>query len=855
MGIALSPTARDLVRSTFFGKDFDTYRQEIIDSITAIFGSSVASNIVASEQGVMLIEINAYALSTLSWYGDRQADDTNLRDVRLRFAAVTVARQLGYKAYAAVPAVADVNVLLTTPPPVQLIIPKGQKAAGPDRLVFETTADLVFDVGQTGSGLPTGLTISSLIVNPTTPTNILAGTSIGVFQTNNGGTSWGLTNTGLTVVNVTTLTIDQTNPLNFYAGTISGGVFKSTDGGLSWTPQNAGLSNLKILSLVVDPVTPTNVYVGTNGGGLFKSVNGGLTWVPFNGGIIDFAIQTLAIDPVTPAIVYAGTYGSGVFKTINGGLSWSASNTGLGTLNIANIAVDPVTPLILYAATTGGGMYRSASSGASWLPINTDLTSVFPTQIVIDPTTPTTLYISTSDSGVFKTTNSGTDWVSTSVGITVFESTSITVDPSTPSKVYDGTIGGGIFRSTNSALTWTSLNTGIDDPVKTVSMREGRTLQESFRSNGLPSQTFELASIPTGFSIAQNSPQITVGGILWPEVELLTYEQTDQVEIEYGLNPPRVIFGDGVAGNIPPKDASIAVNYFVTSGTGGAVASSTIGAFIGPILAGITPVGSSLTNPLPSTPGSDPESINSIKINAPLVFQAAKRSVTKVDLDGWINSYVDPTYGAVAKGRATAPRSASQDAEALSIIGTLTAFGVPTSLITRLQNYLDQILSSNCEANVVVAQILAADSIGRYVVAPNGLVLGLDTFLNSISESTVAVVVADGSVNLLLVDVSVSVNVLASYTSETLKTQIRDAIRTNVQALLIGRDFGVSLRIGDIYQTIEAVAGVDYSDISLSVKNNLGVDVSSTRLNQFGDLPIQDFEVITMNQTPSITIL
>lgn len=854
MGISLSPTARDLIRSTFFGKDFDTYRQEIIDSINAVFGPDVASNIVASEQGVMLIELNALGLSTLSWYGDRQADDTNLRDARLRFAAVTVARQLGYKARAAVPAVADVNIVLSTPPPVQLIIRKGQKAAGPQGLIFETTADIVFDIGQTGSGLPSGLTISSLIVNPTTTANIIAGTSTGIFQTANAGVSWTLTNSGLTTVNVTALVMDPVNPLNVYAGTITGGVFKSTDGGNTWSPQNTGLSSLKVLSLAIDPTTPTNLYVGTNGGGIFKSINSGASWTAVNGGLTDLVIQTLAIDPVTPANVYAGTFSQGVFKTVNGGLSWTLASTGLGTLNIVNLAIDPVTPVIIYAATNGGGVYQSTNAATSWIPINNGLTSVVPTQLAIDPTTPTTVYVGTSDSGVFKTVNSGTDWASFSTGITPSDVSSIAINPTTTSKLYAGTVSGGIFGSSNSALTWVSLNTGINDPIKTVSMREGRTLQETFKSDGTPNQTFELTSIPSGMSIAQSTPIITVGGINWPEVTLLTYQQTDQVEVEYGLNPPRVIFGDGVAGNIPPKDAQIIVNYFVTSGTSGAVASDTIEAFIGPILAGITPIGSSITNPQPSTPGSDPETIESIKINAPNIFQAAQRAVTKLDLDAFINSYVDPTYGAVAKGRATTPRSVDEDAEALSIVATLEAFGVPSSLTTRLRNYFDQILSSNCEANVVIAQILAADSIGRYVVAPAGLVAGLDTFLNSICESTVRCVVADGSVNLLSVSVTATVGVLPTYTSTILQTQIRDNVRTAIQNVLIGRDFGVSLRIADLYNAVDAVTGVSYSDISLVVTNNIGVDVSATRLNQFGDLLIQDFEVITQGSTPAVTV-
>lgn len=855
MGIALSPTARDLVRSTFFGKDFDTYRQEIIDSITAIFGADIASNIVASEQGIMLIELNAYSLSTLAWYGDRQADDTNLRDVRLRFAAVTVARQLGYKARAAVPAVADVNVLLNSAPPVQLIIPKGQKAAGPQGLIFESISDLVFDAGQVGSGLPTGLAIGSIIVNPTAASNIVAGTSTGVFQTTNGGTAWGLTNTGLTSVNVTALVMDPVNPLNLYAGTINGGVFKSTDGGLLWAPENSGLSNRQILSLAIDPLSPTNIYAGTNGAGVFKSINGGSTWVPFNGGITDFVVQALAIDPITSTTIYAGTYSSGIFKTINGGLSWNQASSGISTPNISDVAIDPTTTSILYAATNGGGMFRSTNGGTNWVPRNNSLTSVFPTQIAIDPTTPANIYISTSDSGVFRTTNGGADWVSASNGITTFDVSSIALDPNAPSKLYAGTISGGIFRSTNSSLTWSSLNTGIADPVKTVQMREGRTLQEIFRSDGTPNQIFELVSIPNGFSIAQGTPQITVGGIIWPEVSLLTYEQTDQVEIEYGLSPPRVIFGDGVAGNIPPKDAEVRINYFVTSGTNGAVASNTINAFIGPILAGITPIGSTLTNPTPSTPGSDPESLESIKVNAPLVFQAARRSVTANDLDGWINSYVDPIYGAVARGHATVSRSASQDAEALSIIATLVAYGVPSSVTTRLSNYLNRVLSSNCEANVVIAQILAADSIGRYVVAPSGLAAGLDTFLNSIAESTVQIIVADGSVNLLSVDVAVGVGVLPTYTNAVLTTQIITQVRTAVQALLIGRDYGESLYIADLYNAVDAITGVKFSDISVVVKNNLGIDVSATTLNQFGDLLVSESQIITMGVTPAVSIV
>lgn len=854
MTIELSPTARDLTRSTFFGKDFESHRQEIIDSINAIFGDQVATNIVTSEQGVMLIELNSYALQTASWYGDRQADDTTLQYARLRFAAVTIARQLGYKASSSVPAVVDVRVQLNSAPGVQLTIPAGSQASGPDGLSFETLSDLVFDPGQVGSGLPAGLTVSDIVIDPSSPSTIYAGTSNGVLKTTTSGTSWFTTNSGLSSTNITALVIDPITPTTLYLGTINAGVFKSTDSGATWGTSSAGLSNLNITALAVDPVTPAVLYVGTDGGGIFKSINSGATWTAVNGGVVDFSIQTISVDPVTPTTIYAGSFSSGVFKTTNSGLSWATSNSGLAFLNIQHVAIDPVTPATLYASTTGGGIYKSVNAGVTWVPSNSGFTGLSPNRVAIDPATPLNLYASTADAGVFRSTDGGATWLAAVNGLTATNNTSIVVDAATPTTVYVAAASGGIFVTINSATTWTSLNNGIDDPIKTVQMREGSTRSESFRSTGEPFQIFEL-SLPGSTSIAQGSPSVTVAGVLWPEVELLTYDQTDQVEIEYGLFPPRVIFGDGIAGNIPPKDAEIRVTYFITNGSLGSIASDTIGNFTTPIVAGTTPIGTTLTNDFPSTPGSDPESLDSIKTNAPQVFQAAQRAVTADDLTGWVNSYVDPVFGAVAKGRATSPRSAAADAEGQSIISSLIAFGVPSTLTTRLSNYLDSILSSNCSANVVNAQILAADSVGRYVSAPEGLARNLAAFLNTIAESTVEVVVTDGSINLLSVDVFVGIRILDTITNDALRNSIRDEARVVVQSLLLNRDFGVSLRIGDVYQAVEAVEGVQFSQITLVVRNNIGEDVSSARLNTFGDLVVEEFEVITLGASPEVSFL
>ncbi len=854
MSIELSPTARQIIRSTFFGKDFDTHRQEIIDALNSIFGSDVVSNIVSSEQGVVLTEMNAYALSTLSWYGDRQADDTTLQFARLRFAAVTIARQLGYKATSSVPAVVDVRVQLTSAPGVQLTIPKGQRASGPDGLVFETLADVVFDQGQVGAGTPAGMTVTSLAVDPSTPATVYLASNNGVLKTTSSGALWSSASAGLTIANVVDMIIDVSAPSTLYACTITSGVFKTTDAAVSWTASNSGLTNLKTTAIAIDPITPTVLYVTTNAGGVYKSINAGTTWSAVNGGITDFVLQTVSINPVTPSIVYVGGYSGGVYKTINSGLSWTTANTGLANTNVTVLAIDPVTPTTIYAGTAGGGVYKSVDSATTWVPVNSGLTGLSITDIKIDPVTPTIVYATSSDGGVFKTINGGTSWAAAQTGLTQVATTAIVIDPTASTVLYVGTAEGGVFTSVNSAFTWAATNNGIDDPIRTVQMREGQTLTATFRSTGNQFQTYEL-STPGAFTISQDSPSVSVGGILWPEVKLLTYDQVDQVEIEYGLSPPRVIFGDGIAGNIPNKDAEIKVTYFVTSGTLGSIASNTIGSFIGPIIAGTTPIGTVLSNASPSTPGSDPESITSIRINAPQVFQAGQRAVTAADLTGWINSFVDPVYGAVTKGRATSPRSSAADAEAQSILGNLVAFGVPSSITSRFEGYIDTILSSNCAANVVNAQILSSDSIGRYVAAPAGLARNLATFLNTITESTVEAVVTDGSVNLLSVDAFIDIKVISTITNDALRNSIKDNVRNVIQSLLLGRDFGDSLRIGDVYQAVEDVEGVDYSNVTLVVRNNIGDDISVARLNEFSGLVIQDYEVITMGATPSVEFL
>src|SRR5262252_5789395 len=168
------------------------------------------------------------------------------------------------------------------------------------------------------------------------------------------------------------LVIDPTTPTTLYAGTLGGGVFKSTSGGSSWNAVNAGLTNPLVFTLAIDPTTPTTLYAGTTGNGVFKSTDGGSSWSVVNAGLANLAVRSLAMDPTTPTTLYAGTE-AGVFKSASGGSSWSALNTGLANPFVLVLALSPTTPATLYAGTAGDGVFA-----ITFTPPTPGTCSVFP---------------------------------------------------------------------------------------------------------------------------------------------------------------------------------------------------------------------------------------------------------------------------------------------------------------------------------------------------------------------------------------------------------------------------------------------------------------------------------------------
>jgi len=249
-----------------------------------------------------------------------------------------------------------------------------------------TKGDAVYkshDGGQRWRSMRTGLddaTITSVVnqflFDPADAQHILLATTMGVFETKNGGDQWTKRMEGMKeVLMVVTLGMDPTRPAILYAGT-SGGVYKSLDQAGHWEKVNNGLvppdmvktsRALNVTSISVDPYEPDTVYAATLTG-LYKSTDGAASWKRIGESLADQMIIAMVLDRTRRGVLYI-TGRDGVHRSEDGGATWKTINAGFATTNIRTIAQSEMDPKRFYAGTNGSGLYRSQDAGETWEPM------------------------------------------------------------------------------------------------------------------------------------------------------------------------------------------------------------------------------------------------------------------------------------------------------------------------------------------------------------------------------------------------------------------------------------------------------------------------------------------------------
>ncbi|MDF0673797.1 MAG: hypothetical protein P0120_05580 [Nitrospira sp.] len=246
-----------------------------------------------------------------------------------------------------------------------------------------TKGDAVYkshDGGQRWTSMRSGLddaTITSVVnqflFDPADAQHIFLATTMGVFETKNGGEHWTKKMEGMKeVLMVVTLGMDPTRPSILYAGT-SGGVYKSIDQAGRWEKVNNGLvppdmlktsRALNVTSVLVDPYEPDTIYAATLAG-LYKSTDAARSWKRIGESLADQMIVAMVLDRTRRDVIYI-TGRDGVHRSEDGGVMWKLMNSGLVTTNVRTIAQSATESKVFYAGTNGSGLYRSKDAGETW---------------------------------------------------------------------------------------------------------------------------------------------------------------------------------------------------------------------------------------------------------------------------------------------------------------------------------------------------------------------------------------------------------------------------------------------------------------------------------------------------------
>ncbi|HUR97595.1 MAG TPA: hypothetical protein VMZ26_05945, partial [Pyrinomonadaceae bacterium] len=306
-----------------------------------------------------------------------------------------------------------------------------------------------------GADVFTGRAVGEIIVHPTDPNIVFAGTTTGVAGIGQGTGGATLPNAGLyrttnamsadprfTKIaiagtlganrSVVDLGIEPGNPNRMVAAVIGsggdGGVYLSTDA-LAPTPTFARtlttgdgttLGRTEFAVNKTGSVITIYAATGTANGTLFKSTDGGSTFNPAGGGtgfcstqcFYDIAVE---VDPTDANRVYLGGSPSLVFgRSTTGGTAFTNSATGLH-VDTQAFALAPSNPGIMYFGSDGGiwktGDVRAAGAIA-WTSLNN--TTFSATQfmgLALHPTDRNYLLGGTQDNGTEFLAPDGATWV------------------------------------------------------------------------------------------------------------------------------------------------------------------------------------------------------------------------------------------------------------------------------------------------------------------------------------------------------------------------------------------------------------------------------------------------------------
>jgi hypothetical protein len=285
-----------------------------------------------------------------------------------------------------------------------------------------------------------------------------AGTSNGVYQSTNDGTTWTPINNGLGFTWVQAMAAIPNGPgVTLFAG--AGGVLRSTDNGATWTSVNNGMGYMPIHALTTVPIGSggTDLFAGT-GEGIYRSTNNGDSWS--NVSFRYSQVQGLEVTPT--GTILAGTEND-IFASSDGGATWIDTQSGTSALDFA-VNLNGTSGVSLFAGHSPAGIYKSTDDGATWFSSSNALDDFDVNSMAVVPNgAGGSNVLAGTYSGLFISLNDGGFWQDANLSTLPLDYV-VTPDGSGGHSVFAGGFG-GVWLSANYGTAWTPVNAGLTDKI------------------------------------------------------------------------------------------------------------------------------------------------------------------------------------------------------------------------------------------------------------------------------------------------------------------------------------------------------------------------------------------------------
>lgn len=293
---------------------------------------------------------------------------------------------------------------------------------------------------------------------------------------------------------------------SLFAGT-SEGIYRSDNDGLDWTRKCTGLplQYLRYPYIRTLAASGSEMYAGTDLDGFFRSSDSGENWTAINSLALAQSSCFSIFGNTLWAVGWNGSAYGGPYASTDSGTNWTLLNNGMSSDGLHNIVCITRSGSTLFAGTNQSGIHRSGDEGANWTLVNSGIPEGYARQQSVLLSYGSNVFAGTWGAGVYLTTDNGGNWTAVNTGLSVLRSD--TIDPvAGGAGVMCMTVSGThlLVHMTNRSVFRRPLAEMIASPVisspQSASGRVGAPFDYAITALNGPTG-FEVSNLPAGLTV------------------------------------------------------------------------------------------------------------------------------------------------------------------------------------------------------------------------------------------------------------------------------------------------------------------------------------------------------------------